>query len=417
MVERAQIERSLDRSCAFLIQNQQENGSWKLLEEGSLTHVTYAHPIILTSEAAKAIVFNVRPKYTPNILKALHYCFSSSVENEESIDIRAWQLSALNLLSGSVYDKARSAVLRWILSKQDESGCWPSFRHHYITNYSVCEALRVHQISKKSKAAMRNWLKSSMCKDGWTFSPDTKEPYVTATSNSVLTLLAVEENPLCNELQNSRRFLEESQQKDGYWMSKVESDFRNAHATSLAALCLMLLSEDPFNKRVEKGINYVIDCQAEEGFYLRKAIHTSKYINQFLSFYLYLKENWESSEAKLLRKHMKTPQYVTNYYWRKFPSHLQRRLKEAIHQSVMTSRILGTTRRAVERRKNIIHILSTQGSKNVAEIIDALKEKEEYGYLRKKSHLTQIKSDVEFLKDLNIIQQQGYKYYSGFEVA
>ncbi|MEM4247670.1 MAG: hypothetical protein QXH80_00180, partial [Candidatus Nanoarchaeia archaeon] len=80
------------------------------------------------------------------------------------------------------------------------------------------------------------------------------------------------------------------------------------------------------------------------------------------------------------------------------------------------SRILGITDKAVERRKEILKILSEQGEKDCAEIIDALKEMPRYQSLNKRSHLTQIKADIDFLRSLNAIYvTENDKYFTTFK--
>ena len=85
-------------------------------------------------------------------------------------------------------------------------------------------------------------------------------------------------------------------------------------------------------------------------------------------------------------------------------------------QSILNSKILGTTSRAISRRIEIINILNKNKSLVTAEIIENLQELEEYKYLKKKTHLTQIKSDVEYLKDIKLIYELNGEYILGFKI-
>jgi hypothetical protein len=86
------------------------------------------------------------------------------------------------------------------------------------------------------------------------------------------------------------------------------------------------------------------------------------------------------------------------------------------YQAVLTSKVLGTTHRAVTRRIEIINILNKNNSLATADIIDKLQELKEYKYLKKKTHLTQIKSDVEYLKDIKLIYELNGEYILGFKI-
>ena len=77
----------------------------------------------------------------------------------------------------------------------------------------------------------------------------------------------------------------------------------------------------------------------------------------------------------------------------------------------MGSKALGTTKTAVKRRMAILKILSAEGPKDVAEVIDSLKKIKEYSNFNKKSYMTQTKLDLEYLKDMKIIHKKSYRYF------
>ena len=80
-------------------------------------------------------------------------------------------------------------------------------------------------------------------------------------------------------------------------------------------------------------------------------------------------------------------------------------------KALLNSRLLGSTKSAIDRRKEILRILDENGPKDIAQIIDFLREKPAYKNLNKKSHMTQIKNDVEYLRALNLIAEFEREYY------
>ena len=71
---------------------------------------------------------------------------------------------------------------------------------------------------------------------------------------------------------------------------------------------------------------------------------------------------------------------------------------------------------AVDRRIKIINILSKEGEMGVAEVIDALREFDEYKNLNKKSHMTQIKLDLEYLREANLVGAHDYNYFLVYDL-
>ena len=74
-------------------------------------------------------------------------------------------------------------------------------------------------------------------------------------------------------------------------------------------------------------------------------------------------------------------------------------------------KILATTSQAVKRRKIILNILENDGEKDTANIIDELKKIEGYKGLHKKSHLAQIKNDMDALVNLELVEEHGRRYF------
>lgn len=411
-----QIQDSLDASCEYLTSKQNQNGSWSDIEAPEISRDSlYKQPIVATAQAIKALIFNLKPKYISRIQKAINYCNSVNTENINDSGILAWKLSGLSYSNVKIHNRAAEKILKTLITKQEPKGFWMEYPStNYIVNYNVMESLKNHKIPNKSREQFINWMDSARAKDGgWGFTPNEERGYITATTSSILSLLNAGKKASSEIFTELRTRLEEQQLEDGHWNAKFEEGHRNGEATAAAALCLMIISDDPFNKNVEQAIDYLLSIQTKDGHYSRNSIHPIRYINHLLSFYIYLKKEWENNS---LRKTIGNNQDLTNFYYQQFERHLKSKLTLMSYQSVLTSKVLGTTPRAIKRRLEIVRILDEKGTLSVAEIIDNLKEIEEYKNLKKKTHLTQIKSDVEYLKEINIIHEGEQGYYLGFKI-
>lgn len=410
------IQESLNNSCNYLLSKQNRNGSWSDIEDPKVSRDSlYKQPVVATSQAMRALIFNLKLSYIQAIQKATNYCSSVDTENINDSGILAWKLTGLNYSNVKTHNRKAEKILKKLIEKQESKGFWMEYPStNYIVNYNVMEALKHHQIPETSKEKFIKWIESARAQDGgWGFTPNEDKGYITATTSSILSLLNAGKHASSEIFKELRTSLEEQQFEDGHWNAKFEDGHRNGEATAAAALCLMIISDNPFNTRVEKAIDYLLSIQTEDGHYSRNSIHPIRYINHFLSFYLYLKKEWKN---KFLRKMIGNNQDVTNFYYHQFEHNLNSKLNIMSHQSILNSKVLGTTPRAINRRVEITRILNENGTLNVAEIIDNLKELEQYKHLKKKTHLTQIKSDVEYLKEIKIIHEGEQGYYLGFRI-
>src|SRR3989338_6813820 len=82
-----------------------------------------------------------------------------------------------------------------------------------------------------------------------------------------------------------------------------------------------------------------------------------------------------------------------------------------IESNDLLDKILATTSSAVKRRKTILNILENEGEKDTADIIDALKRLDGYKVLHKRSHLAQIKNDMDALVNLGFVEEKNRKYF------
>jgi len=418
MVEVSKIRKALDNSCQYLVDNQFRDGSWSI-QGKKIKYMLYHHPLIVTSEALQSLVFNIKPEYVANVKKALRYAFSSKLDEKDDMDLHAWRLSALKYSNSDIYIKEQKNSLNYILSLQSENGSWQKFPEtNILTNYAISEAIESFPMSSRVFSNLKTWILASKSadKDGWGFRPNDTTASASFTSESILAFVNCSGDVMLDELQSAKEYLIKTQKDDGSWESPLSPGIGSPHLTGISTLALMLTSEDPFNEQIEKAIAYLLNSQTEEGFFSRPPVHHIYYTNQVLSFYLYLKDRLGSKEIKELQQYIKAPQYLTNYIFKAFKKENFNKLNRALLSATLRSKVLGTTDRAVNRRILIMDILNSLGSKTVAEIIDELKKHDGYSNLKKKSHLTQIKSDLEFLKDLKLVQEENRLFYSNFTV-
>jgi len=415
MVDSRAIEQCLKKSSELLLQNQEENGSWTKVAEHA-GHKIYQYPLILTSQAVQSLILTLDLSYIKTIRKGLAYCLNSDFDDKTEIDISSWAVSTLLFSNTQAYlNKAKQGV-GFLLHRQNAQGYWPRYpKTNILTNFSALRAVKEYLPEDKA-TIFKEWLIKNKASDGigWGFDA-TEQTESRFTSYGILSFLMCGASPGDENIQKAREFIKQNQDENGCWRLPETLDI--VHRTSLSTLVLMLTSENPFNKNVEKAVEFLISTQKEDGSYKYWSIHSIYFTHLLFSFYLYLKQRWNSEALVNLRKQLTHPQTMTLYLFRQFEQGIKVNLQLAIYKSVLSSHVLGTTNRAVERRQDILRVLDTQGAKTTAELIDSLKEKGEYKHLRKKSHLTQIKSDVEFLRSLNLIDEDHRKYYSSFRVV
>ena len=250
-------------------------------------------------------------------------------------------------------------------------------------------------------------------KKGWGHDTEA-EPSVTAVVVSAL--IVAGDDPLDNKIQIARKFLENSQYKDGSWCStKLTIPKPTTYATALACDALMFTSEDPFNKFVEKGISFLLKNSSNKGGWPLVPgepveVYPTFYVANTLAFYNYLKERWEQEDIVFLKNHLAIARVVCLLY-KEFENYKKNRFRKRVIIQITKSKALGTTHEAAKRRIAIVKILSDEGSKDVAGMIDSLKRLSEYSRFNKKSYMTQTKLDLEYLKDIKLINKKDNTYF------
>ncbi len=410
----AKLEKSLEKSSKALLSYQNQDGSWNEIpgKKFPIKNHQYFKPIILTSEALSSLVFALKPEYINAIQKAINFCLNFKVEENDMIDFLSWKFNALNYSDSKVVKKQQEKILKKILLRR-KNGFWASFPEpNILSNYSIINAVCDEKINfTKTK----KWIYNNRGKDGgWGYKPKAQKSFPGFTAEALISLLRIGDSPNSKAIQEFRKYLEKTQAKDGGWPHFTRK-YSSISSTSIVAFSLMLVSENPFNKRVEDAVKFILKSQLKDGFFEDRYIYFSYYAHLLFSFYVYLKKKFSEPQTEILRQSIKDSKELTYYFFRKFNDYLKENLEKVYMKASLNSKALGLTSKAIERRKKIIKILNDDGEKTVAEIMDSLKKYQKYKHLNKKSHFTQIKSDVEFLRHMNLISMSRIKYYSYIE--
>lgn len=398
MVEDKEVRDYLLRACNFLIKDQNDDGSWRMRQEDlKAPPPPYNRSLILTSQALQSLIFNVKPKYVESIKKALNFCMNKKLNHESSIDLLAWKLSALNFSNISRSERIKGKIIEILEEKQEDRGSWPYYPHTFtLTNYSVCEAIS-KDFSEKVIDKTIAWFNNSKKEKGWSKDGKTNNIEPSFTANAVISLVKLGEKPSKEVL----KYLESSQKENGGWEVLSDSDkWENvtSYSTALCTLALILMKGD--RNKIEKGINFLLKCQDKEGKILRAPNEKETY--HYLFYYV----------IKTLAFYLDSK---NNLGLNKFYEEKKRGFLFSCYKNILKSRALGVTQKARRRRIDVLKALE-EGNKEVAEIIDFLKYEKGYAHLNKKSHITQVKSDAEYLRSIKVIGKEGNKYFTSIDL-
>ncbi|MBS3152898.1 terpene cyclase/mutase family protein [Candidatus Woesearchaeota archaeon] len=306
-----------------------------------------------------------------------------------------------------------------ILNKQSKEGYWPGFpKTSNLTNFIVIDSIKKYEC-KEALEKIKEWTLNHKAKDGigWGLNDDDKDSQVSFTVNALLTLLPCKESAKSKDIEKAIEFLESKQIKDGGWPSSnltypAES---TTYATSL--VCLILLrTKDINSKNLEASIKFLINSQLPDGSWPlkkgeEKGVHFATcFVIKTLRYYQYLKEKLKEQDVYNLLKNIENKELIINYLINEFESSIRKGFL-IIKPEEILDKILATTSSAVKRRKIVLEILENEGEKDTADIIDALKRLEGYKGLHKKSHLAQIKNDMDALLNLGFVEEHNRKYF------
>ncbi len=417
----ASVIDAIRKAQGFLIQQQKEDGSWRVEKIGHKEPSVYLTPLVLTSQATQALIFRPDHATIPAIGRALNFCLQEEIGEKNAVDLLAWKLLALRFSNTPIFADEQKRLASSIAKEQNASGFWYAFPGTFnLTNFSCILSLKDFGFRKNLERA-RAWFKKTRAKDGLGWGVDDKAAVseISFTGNVALALMYAGEDPISQELQAARKFLEERQMKDGGWPSSkfTVADKPTTYATSLAIMSLLQLSENPFSEKITRGVKALLGAQLESGCWPlvfdeeRIDYYPNLYAIKALSMYLYFRENWEREHYAHVKDKLSAPQYFSTMLASKFEGDVVEEFHKANYKSILDSKVLGITGRAAERRKEILRVLAEEGEKDTAGLIDSLRVMPQYEYLKKKSHLTQIKADVDFLRELKVIYNRDNKYF------
>jgi len=399
------VQAALALTAEWLSARQKDEGCW--LPEKRLFNEPeeYSSEIISTSQAANALLLCNRSDKMSNLRAALNFCCNHALESSAPVAWFAWKLLTLRLSDAVSNGKEIRYLERELVKRQDAKGYWAVFPVTLnATNFMVLNALgNGHpDVTEKSLA----WFRRSQLKSGgWSRDGQGKLSEPPATGTVAVTMIMLGENPENPALRKAAAFLEKSQLTDGGWKTTRIKE-AGAYPTAFATLALMLLSKNPFNERVQKGVDYLLKIQNKDGGWPFAAGHASQlyttyYAVHTLAFWQHLHDEWDRPEIKELRDKLGL-QETAVWLYRRFPSHLKERFEKLLVRGMLNTKALGSSKDAIRRRQDILLALSEGGPGDTAEVIDRLKLRPEYEHLSKKSHITQIKADLDYLVDINL---------------
>jgi len=401
------IDSALQKAAEFLAKKQKKEGNWEKDKTIHNEPADYMTDLVLTSESIGMFTFIKNTDYLENMRKAAFFCAEYELEPNALPVLWAWKLLALKNLN-TPYNVNLKKQAEEILIKTQKDGYWPVFpTTSNLNNFYAIFAL-FNTGNEKVLNKTKKWLEASMAKDGkgWGMDHNAEVSEVTFTANAIISLILSGASPDSKHLTDAKKFIESSQKKSGAWIStKFTTPTETTYATSFGTLSLMLLSNNPFDEQVQKGISYLLKSQRTDGSWPLVAnekqglIYTTYFAVLAIAFYKYLLDNLDAADELL------APPVSTCLLFKQFLKESNKALAWMTISKMFDSKILGSTINAIDRRKDIISVLLNNGAKDVAAVIDELKKQEKYNYLNKKHHITQIKSDMEYLKDIKIVDK------------
>jgi len=390
------FEEYFRKTIDFVIKEQKAQGIWSKRIKHNEPRELFRR-IVPTKEAVETLIYTGAYGNSKVIKAGIKNILDYELEEADPLELWATKLRIAEIANNKEIIKE---ISKWLRNKNILSTRLPM-----LFSMMLSEAIgeNIDLIKKLKKARARDG-------KGWGRIVKDSKSYITFTSNAVIALILAGENPNETYLQKARIFIEKSQNKNGSWNSSPETLTKpTTYATALAVQALMLLSKNPFNKAVNNGISYLLKTAHKKGGWPlikneEPEIYTTMYAVKTLRFYNYLKENNEEYLSKFL-----TPQQLSCYLFKKFTfDYPKEKLIDICIKDLLSSKAIAATPSAIKRRRDIIKILMKH-TLDVAGIIDKLNQ---MGYhLNKKSHMTQIKFDVEHLREMNLIDRIKNRYF------
>lgn len=367
----------------FLLEKQSPNGGWLIRKKKDYEPTPYFRSLMKTAEAAMALFYN-GVEYKA-FARGVKYILKTPVDIHDYSELKATLARLLSILNSQHIRKRTNTLISLLLNTLGEIYEPLEVLGTYLVVDGVWWA-----IGKKEKEEIIQKILEGKAKDnkGWGARFNDKRSEPTFTANALLSLFRLGLKP--EELEKEIEALI-SMGKNGLWCnSRLTVRKFTTYATALGAKILMLTGKD-----VSRSVEFLRDARNKDGGWPlvpgeESQIYTTYYVSELLWF------------------HKMAQKFGT---WNVFKNQLEYErlwLYRFLAESILGGKAMGSTRKAVERRKLIVEILS-KSPMDAARVIDELKAR---GLnLNKKYHMTQIKVDLEHLRDLGIVAKEGYTYY------
>lgn len=427
MADIKKVEAAINKAVQYLVNVQDADGAWSGAGGKHNEPEQLRQSINTAAQLTLALIENASQRNVDAIIKGLNCCLNYPLSANENVNLASFMLLALRRSNTKRAQRTCEKLAKFIISRQCRQGYWKSFPSTYnFTNYFAAYALSRYD-PEKDLSRLAKWFAKTKAKDGlgWGIDNNAAKSEPSFTANVILASLFAGADPTADYLQKAKQFLESKQFENGGWCSSsyTVANKPTTYSTALCVQSLMLLSDNLFNKNIENGIKFLLKAQNPQGYWGLLAgekefvPYTNFYILEALTFYLFAKKLWRNKELAKLKENLAKPQYLTLHLNKLFDDYTKTRLFEVLYANLLRSKLLGTTAQAIERRNDILVALTSEGEKDVAEVIDELKKLSRYSYLNKRAHYTQIKADLDFLLGLNLIGKHGEKYFAVFDLS
>ncbi|RME77761.1 hypothetical protein D6774_03415 [Candidatus Woesearchaeota archaeon] len=415
------INIALEHAKNYLLQQQNTNGSWTYENAVNIQGPEHLHrPLFLTSMALNTLLL-IAPRNTAAISRAIHYVSEQKIDENDHVDLLASQLWGIKAGNTRRLEEKKEELLNLILKRRSPEGIWREFSGaSNLTLYGVMLGIR-DLVEDSIYAPLRAWLLTHKAQDGigWGLHENFESTQVSFSTNAMLTLLYAGEDPLNKDIQQAKEFLLSSHlTSEGGWPSSALTIPKESttYGTALTIITLLHTHEDLQDERVKKGISWLLETQLPNGSWpLRRdgqggEYYTTYYAVKALRYYQYLQEQLTKHEVRVLLKHVEHPCYLARYLFRMHDLEMLAHYRNSFGFDLL-ERSLATTEAATQRRKTILDILSSHSALDCAQVLDALKEFNTYKHLNKRSHLAQIKNDLDALVKLGLVHEHRRRYF------
>ena len=405
------VKASLTQAADWLASTQLAGGSWPSDESRHSEPEDYMTDFVSTAQSTCALILSGNGRHAGSVLNGMGFCADYPLEESDPAVWYAWKLRILKLFNTQSGERQTKLLIRALSKKQDAQGFWKVFPTTLnATNFAAISALSVTDAGQQL-SRMASWIRRTQKRDGgWSRSPEVKKSEPPSTGDCILSLL------LCEDAQDSKavragiRFLLNSQQASGGWVSPRIGK-QTVYAAAISTLTLLVTGND---SAADKGISFLLDSQAGEGGWPymkgeKPMYYTTYFATLALAFWLRLQQSRSDQTLKKLSDSV-TKQEFAAHLFRQFDAHIRERFGRMLITGMLDSKAMGSTKDAIRRRRDILKALSEGGPGDTAEVIDRLKLRPEYEHLSKKSHITQIKADLDYLKDINLVSLVRYRY-------